>query len=93
MMYFNSKEPKLYNKDMINKNIESLNIKLLELENTGSNIIESLKYKLNEIKKSVADPNKEPNDMMYIKNLKSQINNLKNKNNIISNILQKKKKI
>ena len=91
MMYFNSKEPKLYNKDMINKNIESLNIKLLELENTGSNIIESLKYKLNEIKKSVAEPNKEPNDIMYIKSLKSQINSLKNKNNIISNILQKKK--
>jgi len=92
MMYFQSKEPKIYNnKDMINKNIESVNNKLIQLESQNSNIIESLKYEIMEIKRSVADNNKGKNEKMLIQNLLSEINKLKSKNNIINNNLQKKK--
>ena len=90
IFYFKSKEPEIYNKEMINKNIESLDNKLIELENQNSNIIESIKLEMMKIKRSVAY-NKGQNNNKYIQNLISQINNLKNKNSIISNNLQKKK--
>jgi len=90
MMYVKLKEPKLYNKDMINKNIESINNKIIEFKNHNSNIIESLENEINEIKRSVADTEKGQNSKMYIQNLISQNNKLKNKNNILSTNLQQK---
>ena len=90
MMYLTSKEPKLYSKDIINKNIESINNKLIEFKNQNSNIIESLENKINEIKRSVASTEKGKNVKMYIQNLMSQNNKLKIKNNILSNNLQQK---
>lgn len=90
MMYVKLKEPKLYNKDMINKNIESINNKIIEFKNHNSNIIESLENEINEIKRSVADTEKGQNSKRYIQNLISQNNKLKNKNNILSTNLQQK---
>lgn len=90
MMYVKLKEPKLYNKDMINKNIESINNKIIQFKNHNSNIIESLENEINEIKRSVADTEKGQNSKMYIQNLISQNNKLKNKNNILSTNLQQK---
>ena len=90
MMHLTSKEPKLYSKDIINKNIESINNKLIEFKNQNSNIIESLENKINEIKRSVASTEKGKNVKMYIQNLMSQNNKLKIKNNILSNNLQQK---
>ena len=90
MMYVKLKEPKLYNKDMINKNIESINNKIIQFKNHNSNIIESLENEINEIKRSVADTEKGQNSKRYIQNLISQNNKLKNKNNILSTNLQQK---